>query len=174
MKKLINVIAGGSLLVATLAIPSTARADVSDAELAARVVDAIQHYGPFGVFDDVVVSVDNRIVTLTGRVTRPVKKDDIAKRVARIDGIRELQNQIEVLPFSPSDDDLRLRVARAIYTHSLFWQYASMAQPPIHIIVEHGHVTLTGAVGTQLERTLASALAQVPGAYSVKNQLRVD
>jgi hyperosmotically inducible protein len=174
MGKLLKIVAGGSLVLAGLTGPVAARAEFSDPELAERVVDAIQHHGSFGMFDDVTISVENRVVTIRGHVTRPAKKEDIARRVARIEGVRQVVNDIQVLPISPADDDLRLRVARAIYNHPSFWQYASMAQPPVHIIVEHGHITLTGRVGTQLDRSLAYALAQVPGALSVGNELKVE
>lgn len=164
----------GVLLIAALALPSIARGEITDADLVERIIDVIQRYPRFTMFDDISLRVENRVVTLMGRVTMPIKKDEIGKRVAKIDGIRELVNDIKVLPVSPMDDELRLRIARAIYNHPSFWQYASMAVPPIHIIVEHGQVTLTGQVGTQLDRSLAYALAQVPGAFSVTNNLKVD
>jgi osmotically-inducible protein OsmY len=154
--------------------PVGAWAEIADDALTTRVVAALQADSQIGMFDDVNVSVEDGIVTLTGRVTREVKKTDIGLRVAGIDGVRRLVNALEVLPLSPSDDALRMRVARAIYNHPSFWQYASMAQPPVHIIVERGHVTLAGRVGTVIDRNLAFALAQVPGAFDVRNDLRVD
>ena len=162
------------LLLSTLVTPVAARTQLGDADLGDRVVDAIQRYPRFDIFDDVNISVDNRNVRLTGRVTTPIKRDEIGKRVAKIDGIRSLVNDIQVLPLSRFDDDLRLRVARAIYNHPAFWQYAMMAQPPIHIIVENGHITLTGRVGSQVEKALAFAVANVPGAFDVRNDLKVD
>ena len=165
---------GVGLLLINLLAPAVARAEITDANLAERVVDAIQRYGQFSIFDDVSIGFENRVVTLTGRVTAPVKRDEIGKRVAKIDGVKSLVNDIKVLPLSPFDADLRLRIARAIYTNSGFWQYASMANPPIHIIVEGGQVTLTGRVGSQMDRSLAYMLAQVPGAFSVRNDLKVD
>jgi hyperosmotically inducible protein len=85
-----------------------------------------------------------------------------------------VNNQIGVLPVSPFDDDLRYRIARAIYGHSNFWQYAAMANPPIHIVVEQGRVTLTGVVNSNVERMLARSLATTFGAFSVKNELKTD
>jgi hyperosmotically inducible protein len=113
-------------------------------------------------------------VRLIGKVTAPYKRDDIAARVARVPGVREVQNEISVLPVSPFDDDLRLRIARAIYGNSAFWHYAAMANPPIHIVVEHGRVTLTGTVNSNVERMLARSLATTFGALSVKNNLKTD
>jgi osmotically-inducible protein OsmY len=79
-----------------------------------------------------------------------------------------------VLPVSLFDDELRYRIARAIYGNPSFWQYASMVNPPIHIVVERGHVTLTGVVQNNVDRMLARSLANSFGAFSVTNELRTD
>ena len=113
-------------------------------------------------------------MTLTGKVTMPFKKNDIAKRAGSVNGVREVLNRIDVLPVSPYDDDLRQRIARAIYGNSAFWQYGAMANPPIHIIVERGHVTLTGVVNSNVDRMLARSLAIGFGELSVTNDLRTD
>jgi hyperosmotically inducible protein len=134
----------------------------------------VQKYTRFTIFDDVSASVDDGVVTLTGKVTAPFKKDDLAARVSRVEGVHTVNNQIGILPVSPFDDDLRYRIARAIYGHSNFWQYAAMANPPIHIVVEQGRVTLTGVVNSNVERMLARSLATTFGAFSVKNELKTD
>jgi hyperosmotically inducible protein len=113
-------------------------------------------------------------VRLTGRVTTPPKREDIAKRVSKVDGVRSLTNDIGVLPLSPLDDDLRKRVARAIYNHPSFWHYAQMASPPIHIVVENGRITLAGRVSSETERMLALSLAQVNGSLGVVSRLLLD
>ena len=114
------------------------------------------------------------MVTLTGKVTMPYKRNDIEKRVAKVDGVREVDNEITVLPVSQFDDELRYRIARSIYGNSNFWNYAIMANPPIHIVVEHGRVTLTGVVQSNVDRMLARSLATQFGAFSVKNELKTD
>ena len=167
-------ILSAGLLLAALATPVPARAQISDADLGERVANAVQRYARFDIFDDVNISVDNRAVRLTGRVTMPVKREEIGKRVAKIDGVRSVVNDIQVLPLSRFDDDLRIRVARAIYNHPSFWQYATMASPPIHIIVENGHITLTGRVNSQVESSLAFAVAHVAGSFDVRNDLKID
>jgi len=163
-----------SMVVMALATPDVARAEITDAELSERVGDAIHRYAQFTIFDDVDIAVSDHVVKLTGRVTMPFKRDEIGKRVAQVDGIRSIVNDIQVLPVSPADSELRVRVAQAIYNHTAFWQFAQMAAPPIHIVVENGHITLTGRVNTEVERSLAGALAHVPGAFDVKNQLRLE
>ena len=88
--------------------------------------------------------MDDGVVTLTGKVTMPYKRTDIEKRVAKVDGVREVRNQIGVLPVSQFDDELRFRIARAIYSNSSFWNYAAMANPPIRVVVNRGRVTTAG------------------------------
>jgi hyperosmotically inducible protein len=163
-----------SCLLVAIGMPARASAQVSDERLATAVITAIRGVSTLTIFDDVTVTVSDRTVTLTGAVTAPYKRDDIAARVARVDGARAVTNNIRVLPVSSSDAALRVRIAQAIYTNPAFWQYASMACPPIHIIVEHGRVELTGVVNNETERTLAYALAQVDGALSVRNDLKRD
>jgi len=155
-------------------VPCVASAQVSDTALAERVTQTVQRSGNFGIFDDVNVEISNRAVMLTGRVTTPAKREAIGDRVAKIDGLRGVTNDIQVLPNSPLDTRLRATAAQAIYGHSAFWHYASMANPPIHIIVENGRITLTGCVSSEVEKTLAYALAQVEGSFGVKNELRID
>jgi len=134
----------------------------------------VQRYAYFTIFDDVSASIDGGVVTLAGRVTMPFKKDAIEKRVAHVGGVTSVVNRIQVLPVSTFDEDLRYQIARAIYGNPSFWQYASMANPPIHIIVEHGRVTLTGVVQNNVERMLVRSLATGFNAFSVTNALKTD
>jgi hypothetical protein len=162
------------LLAATLLARPVTAGQLSDAALADHIAAVVREYVHFGIFDDISIAVENRMVTLTGRVTMPYKRDDIVTRIKRIDGVREVTNNVEVLPISIIDSELRDRLARAIYGHPAFRHYASMVNPPIHIIVEHSRVTLTGAVNSQVERMLAYSLAQIPGVMGVKNELKTD
>ncbi len=91
-----------------------------------------------------------------------------------MDGVTAVENGIGVLPVSQFDDELRFRIARAIYSNSSFWHYASMANPPIHIIVNRGRVTLEGVVNNNVERMLARSLATGFGALEVTSLLRTD
>ena len=160
-------------LIATLATGAFAQ-DRRDVRLADDIGRSIMGYPRLTIFDDINATVDNGSVVLTGKVTMPFKKDDIEKRIAKIDGVRNLRNDIGVLPVSQFDDELRYRVSRAIYGNPSFWNYAAMANPPIHIIVEGGHVTLSGVVNSNVERMLAGSLAVGNGELSVKNELKTD
>ncbi len=162
-----------SVILALVSLPVAAQ-DRPDARLFDEVSRQVLQYPRFTIFDDVNAQVEHGVVTLTGKVTMPNKKDEIGRRVASIDGVRALRNNIDVLPVSGFDDNLRYRIARAIYGDPSFWHYAAMANPPIHVIVENGRVTLTGVVNSQVERVLARSLATGFGELSVTNLLRTD
>jgi osmotically-inducible protein OsmY len=136
------------------------------------VVRQVNRYTRLTVFDDVDAGVNDGVVTLTGEVTMPFKRDDIGKRVLKVAGVRALQNRIGVLPVSQDDDALRYRIASAIYGNPSFWDYASLPNPPIHIIVAHARVTLVGVVRTDVEKVLARSLASVFGVMSITNDLK--
>ena len=158
-----------------LALAATASAqDRRDVRLADEISRTVQRYAQLSIFDDINASVENGEVILSGKVTASHKKSDLEKRIQKIDGVRSLRNDIGVLSVSIYDEELRYRVARAIYGNPSFWSYASMAQPPIHIIVEHGRVTLAGVVSSNVERMLARSLATGLGELSVTSALRTD
>jgi hyperosmotically inducible protein len=163
----------GVLAALLIALPAEAQ-DYRDQQLALDISREINRYTRLTIFDDVSGRVDNGVVTLTGKVTMPFKRQDLGRRVGEVRGVREVLNQIDVLPVSTFDEELRYRIARAIYRNPSFWRYASMVNPPIHIIVEHGRVTLTGVVHSDVERALARSLATGWGELSVTNQLRTD
>lgn len=166
---------GSAALVAMLAFSSPAlAADQEKYDLFKEVQSQVLRYSFFTVFDDVNIEIaDGGIVVLSGRVTGDHKKADLEKRVATVDGVTMVTNEISVLPASQRDTRLRYLVARAIYGNPNFWSYGVGAQPSIHIIVERGHVTLTGVVHNEVDRTLARALAGQFDAFSVTNELRL-
>jgi hyperosmotically inducible periplasmic protein len=156
-------------------VGSTAAAqERKDLQIFRDISDQVNRYSRFTIFDDVGASVTQGSVELSGWVTMPFKKDDIERRVRRVDGVTNVVNRIEVLPVSQFDDELRYRIARAIYGNSSFWNYAAMANPPIHIVVNRGRVTLTGVVQSNVERMLARSLATGFGSFEVKNALKTD
>ena len=168
-------VAAGLLLTANVTLASqTSEGDRKDFQVAKDIARTVQRYSRFTIFDDVSANVKDGMVTLTGKVTMPYKRDDIAKRIAKVDGVRGVSDQIDVLPVSQFDDELRYRIARSIYNNSNFWNYAIMPNPPIHIVVEHGRVTLTGVVQSEVDRALARSLATQFGALSVTNSLKTD
>ena len=160
--------------IVTLAMSTPAWAQRSNLETFRDVQQQVLRYPHFTVFDSIHATVDNGVVTLSGKVTMPYKRNDIAKRVGSVTGVSNVVNDIEVLPVSQFDDDLRVGIARAIYGSSNFWRYGSMVNPPIHIVVEHGRVTLEGVVNSEIDRMLARSIASSFQAFSVTNNLRTD
>ncbi len=127
----------------------------------------VTRYPFFTIFDDVRVAIDEHgVVALSGYVTGPHKSREIAKRVAAVEGVSGVENDLTVLPLSRDDDRLRVDIARAIYGNSSFWRYGMSISPAIHIVVERGHVTLTGAVRSRVDRQLAETLARRPSRNS--------
>jgi hyperosmotically inducible protein len=162
-------------VVVALALSAPAwAADRKELQVVRDVQKQVLTYPQFSIFDAVHMQIDEGVVTLSGKVTMPYKKNDLEKRVAKIDGVHQVVNRITVLPVSAFDDEMRFRIARAIYGNSNFWNYGSMVNPPIHIIVENGHVTLDGVVNSNTDRMLARSIASSFGAFSVTNDLKTD
>ncbi len=128
----------------------------------------------YSLFDDLEFQVNGNTVTLLGAAVNPTLKSDAESVVKKIEGVDKVVNQIKVLPPSPMDDEIRRRVARAIFSQDGLFKYSWSAVPPIHIIVENGHVTLKGVVDNPTDKNLANIAAnQVPGVFSVNNELQV-
>jgi hyperosmotically inducible protein len=170
------------LVVALLAMAVTPifaqQATDTSARASERIAREVRHellMLPYlDVFDNLAYKVDGYNVTLMGQVTRPTLKSDAENVVKRIEGVEHVDNQIEVLPLSPMDDRLRLRLYRAIYGYPPLQKYALGVQQPIRIIVKNGHVTLEGVVDNEGDKNLANIRANsVSGVFSVTNNLQV-
>lgn len=129
----------------------------------------------YGVFDNLAYRVDGTKVTLFGQVTQPTLKSDAERVVKRIEGVTNVDNEIEVLPLSPNDDQIRRAAYRQIYSKAPLQRYQMGAVPPIHIIVKNGNITLVGVVDNQGDKDLAGIAANgVSGAFGVTNNLVVE
>jgi len=146
-----------------------------DRSIAEEVARNIRQYVFYSIYDDVNVAVNGGVVTLTGRVTAPHYANELAELASRVRGVTDVRNEIKALPVSIYDDQLRYSIASQIYRDPMFWRYAIQPDPPIHVIVENGRVTLTGVVDSEVARRKAEAIARSTfGAFSVENQLRVE
>jgi osmotically-inducible protein OsmY len=162
--------------IASASTKTTPTVPQSDADIAKHVRHEILMYPYYSIFDDVSFRVDNGQVELLGAVNQPYKKSDIERIIRRVPGVTSLADEVKVLPLSNNDDRLRLQVARAIYRDPMFTRYAIQPLPPIHIIVDNGHVTLTGTVSTQSEKDVAGIRASAAGLSfgPVTNNLEVE
>jgi len=148
----------------------------TDAGLAESVRHAVVMYPRYSIFDDLYVQVENGTVHLTGVVSQPFKKPDVDKIVRNVVGDRQVVDDIRVLPLSPDDERLRLSVARSIYGDMTMTKYAIQPLKPIHIVVENGHVTLTGFVATNFDKQIAGTRAATAGMSfgPIVNNLQVE
>jgi hyperosmotically inducible protein len=165
------------LALATLGL--TQDRDQPSAKAQERITKEVRHelliLPYFGVFDNIAYKVDGYTVTLLGQVVRPSLKSDAENVVKHIEGVEKVDNQIEVLPPSPMDDRLRVRLYRTIYGYPSLEKYALGVQKPIRIIVKNGNVTLEGVVDNEGDKNIAGIRANgVSGIFSVTNNLRVE
>ncbi len=175
MKRTIQQLTITLAAAAMLAFPAFSKQQSNPSNLADKVRHELVMLPYYNVFDNLTYRVDGDVVTLSGQVTRPYLKSDAQNVVKRIEGVGRVDNQIEVLPLSPSDDRIRIAAARAIYGYSALQRYGAGAQPSIRIIVKNGDITLEGVVANQTDKILAGIRANgVFGAFSVKNSLRVE
>jgi hyperosmotically inducible protein len=152
----------------------TISAREDDTAIAEEVAGQISDYPQYSMFDDVSVISRNGVVTLVGAVTLGVKARDMARIASRVEGVRAVKNEIRTLPASTFDDEIRTAVAARIYGDLFFEQYADSSDPPIHIVVDKGHVTLVGTVDSAVERQKAEIDARdVFGVMAVENDLQV-
>jgi len=129
----------------------------------------------YGVFDNLEYKVEGDTVTLYGQVVKPTTRKDAERRVAKIEGVDHVINNIEVLPPSRFDDSIRARTYRAVFRSGGLYRYAMGANPSIHIVVKNGRVALEGVVSNRMDSQLAyMAATAVPGVFSVTNNLRVS
>lgn len=168
-----------SMLVATgaamAATTGTAGAS-TDEQVASKVRHEIVMYPWYTIWDNVNIRVRDGEVDLTGQVNQPYKKADMGRLAQRVPGVRGVTNELKVLPTSFFDDRIRLQVARAIYRDPVLSRYGIQAIPPIHIIVDNGHVTLEGVVNNEMEKNVAGMRAGQVGLSfgEVTNNLRVE
>jgi hyperosmotically inducible periplasmic protein len=164
-------------LVVSSGISARAQREVP-AQATARISKEVRHeilmLPYFGVFDNIYGTVSGYDVTLIGQVTNPTLRKDAENAVKHVEGVEKVMNQIEVLPPSPMDDGLRLRLYRAIYGFPSMEKYAMPVVKPIRIIVKNGHVTLEGVVDSESDKNVAGIRANsVSGIFSVNNNLTV-
>ena len=148
----------------------------SDEEIARDVTHEIRMFPFYDIFDLVNGDVKEGVVTLRGAVRLPQRFNDYANLAKQVGGVKAVENQLEVLPTSNFDDQIRVRVARAIYGSSaLGFRYGNQALPPIHILVKNGNVRLEGVVLNQLDKQLAEQAARFAATYfQLQNNLQIS
>jgi hyperosmotically inducible periplasmic protein len=166
-------------LMLGLAFAASAQSSSADQRRQERIAREVRHelvmLPQLTIFDNLAYKVDGDTVTLLGQVRNAVLKDEAESVVKKIEGVERVENRIEILPPSSNDERIRRQVARAIFRDDRLFRYSMGALPPIHIIVKSGHVTLEGAVDSQVDKDAAGIRANgVPGVFSVENNLKVE
>ena len=152
-------------------------ASVADAALQDKLARSLAYdrVGFGNVFNVLTVNVQDGVATVGGEVRTPVDKESALGVVAYTKGVKDVVDNVKVAPVSNYDDQLRLRLARAIYGNASLTRYGMDPQAPIRILVDNGHVSLYGVVGTQFDKTMAGMRARSTfGAFSVENNLEVS
>jgi hyperosmotically inducible periplasmic protein len=127
----------------------------------------------YTAFDWLTYRVDGNKVTLLGAAVRADLKRDAENAVKSIGGVGSVQNDIEVLPASATDDLIRHGILQSI-DQQMFAYLAELVKQ-IHIIVKNGNVTLEGEVSSQADKDKVSALAKhVQQVRGVTNNLVVQ
>jgi len=178
MKTKFSVLCITMLALVMVSLGQDAQRDQASPKAEDRITREVRHellmLPFFGVFDYIAYKVNGDNVTLLGQVVRPSLKSDAENVVKRIEGVEKVDNQIEVLPPSPMDDRLRLRLFHAIYGFAPLQKYELGVQKPIRIIVKSGRVTLEGVVDNEADKNMAGLRANtVSGTFQVTNNLQV-
>jgi hyperosmotically inducible periplasmic protein len=135
---------------------------------------AYDRVGYGNAFNAIEVSVQNGVATLSGHALGPVAKSSALSLASHTPGITQVVDHIQVDPVSPMDDQIRQRVARAVYGYPSLNKYAIDPANPIRITVVNGHVILSGVVDSQADKDVAGIQANtVPGVFSVANNIQV-
>jgi len=147
-------------------------------EIGQNIVKEVRHQlvllPYYSVFDDLSYRVEGSKVVLSGQVVRPSLKADAEAVVKSVQGVSSVENDIEVPPPAPMDDQIRRAVFRAIYSEPALSRYGGSSGPSIHILVKGGHVTLVGLADNATDKNLAGLKANgVPNVFSVDNNLVV-
>ena len=162
---------------------------------------SLTDYGPFDYLSFAIGPANKGYtVTLKGYAARPVLKESAERVVKKVEAVDVVENQIEVLPTSGMDEDIRLEAYVKIYNYPSLSRYnpnrgtpiygsarsfmntmemgistnPPMGFHPISIIVRAGHIILEGVVDTQGDKVTAGIAAnQVRNVFSVTNNLLV-
>lgn len=152
-----------------------AKAQTPQTQMEQKIFKKIIGLPYYGVFDHISYKVDGGTVTLYGKVASLGTKKDAERAVKRVAGVETVVNNIQQLPPSSFDNQIRRQIVREFArSGGSLYRYLQEPNPSIRIIVENGRVTLEGYVSNRGDSNLANVLANTAsGAFSVRNNLVV-
>ena len=161
-------------------------------DLAEKVQRAILSEERLRVYDWIEYRVDGSTVTLEGAASLSTLPESVGRLVSRVDGVANVDNRIEAIPYSRDDIAMRVNAYWRIYGNAELRRYARkngsvssqvernlddlqrVLLKPIHIIIRNGHLTLEGEVEQERDvQTAEDAAGLVMGIRSVTNRLVV-
>jgi osmotically-inducible protein OsmY len=150
----------------TNAIDVRVTVERTDEDLAENAAAALRLHST--VPETVHTEVLDGRVTLEGQVDWPFQKRSADRAVREIRGVRDVVNKVVVAPRAEAHD-VRHRIVRALQHN------AELDARHIRVSVMHDVATLTGSVGSWLEREAAErAAANAPGIIRVDNRVAVE
>jgi hyperosmotically inducible protein len=164
----------------SVTIAATAAQEITDARQESQIWTTYA-LSPYLRANDLKVLVQNGKATLTGKVDEDVNKD-LAKQIALgVPGIKEVDNQIQVLAdYKPTPgersygeviDDVSISAA---VKSKLLWSKTTDSQA-IDVTTQKGKVILTGTAANPEAKELAGRLAKsTRGVVSVTNNLVIS
>ena len=163
----------GLVLTSALHVSASDIAPAGDEHLRLTAEEAVRTNPFLGVFDHVVVEVDGGHVRLSGSVEQRQRRELAATSVARLAGVLEVRNDIEVQSSAPEDVMLRRRLFERLY-YGGGVEASQRPEWPVRILVSEGHVTLAGELGGNANREQLETMAWSAGARSVGTKLQAS
>jgi osmotically-inducible protein OsmY len=115
------------------------------------------------------VTVDNGIVTLSGRVQNLLARQIASRLAQRVRGVQSVINQMEINAPRRDDSELKKDIEAALHTD------AGTAGLDVKVVVSFARATLTGSVPSNGLKTLATRVASnAKGVLAIDNQLVTD
>lgn len=127
----------GLVLAGSLHVSADEIGQAEDEQLRRAAQESIRTNPYLGVFDQVPVDVDDGRVRLWGSVEQRCRREAAAARVARLAGVLEVRNEIEVQSSSPEDVMLRRRLFERLYYGGAV-EGSQRLEWPVRILVSDG------------------------------------
>ncbi len=162
-----------SILVLTAAVFLAASAPVRADETDSRIESAAKESYVFKTYladDSVKATSKDGVVTLSGTVNQLSHKGLAEETVSNLPGVQKIDNRLELKADYPADKSNE-RIAIDVKSALLF--HRNVSGTTTEGYVEEGIMTLRGEAGSEAEKELTAAYADVDGVREVRNEMTV-
>lgn len=143
---------------------------MTDSALRQDILDELE-FEPYIDANDIGVTVEDGIVTLTGHVPNYSQRAAVERAVAQIKGVRGIAEEIEVRypgQSGTADDEIARRVVNTLKWSTL------VPDDKVHVTVGNGWVTLTGQLEWNYQKTgAAEAIRNLHGVVGIVNKIEL-